>query len=84
MSLTLDLNKVCFGEEPIPLIRIKNKKSFGLKQAIHAFLVHSFFGKVNRVSFSRRRGHVILQKELSIHQISYLLDKCLDIILMLL
>ena len=58
---------------------------------MYAFLVHSFFGRVNKV-FSRlfllellplesadRAGYVLLQKDLSTHQINNLLDKRTDV-----
>ena len=40
------------------------------------------FARVTKI-VSGTPGHVVLQKELSIHQIFNLLDTCLDIILML-
>ena len=69
--------------------------SFRFKAAIHAFLVHSCFGKVNRIlsglflleflqlKDAHLAGHVVLQKEHSIHRIFHFLDKRPDIILTL-
>ena len=57
--------------------------SFRFIAAIHAFLMHTFFGRIKKVLFgfwvtavvSPAPRHFVLQKEINIHQIFHLLNK---------